>query len=353
MSRADLPEVIVIGAGGVGVIAALSLSLAGESRVSLVVRSDYEQVREHGYEINSCDYGQLRNWRPHRFFKGVEEASESGKFFEYVVVTTKNIPDGPEGSTVPDVIRPIVESNRRLCPERQTNILLIQNGIDIEKDIYAKFDCANEKIVVLSGTQLIGSTKIGKGVIRQIGQDHILVGPFDVQNKAAVDAAQKFIDLYRCEDRNLVLFDDKVRYTRWRKLIYNSVISTTTALVGMDVSRCLKFGVAGMGTEEEIFKPGMREIFAIAASEGIELDEECISFFCDISRKQEYKPSMCIDCENGQLMELEVLLGNPLKIARENGVETPVLSLLYNMLYMVQNKLKEQKGYIKFELDDE
>lgn len=353
MSGTEIPEVIVIGAGGVGVIAALSLFLRGKSQVSLVVRSDYEQVENHGYEIDSCDYGQLHNWRPHRFFKNVEEASGSGRFFEYVVVTTKNIPDGPEGTSVPDVIRPIVKSNRKLCPERQTNILLVQNGIDIEKDIYSEFDCVNDKVVVLSGTQLIGSTKIGKGVIRQIGQDHMLVGPFDVENKAAADAARKFIDLYRHEGRNVVLFDDKVRYTRWRKLIYNSVISTTTALVGMDVSRCLKFGVAGIGTEEEIFKPGMREILAIAASEGIELDEESISFFCDISRKKEYKPSMCVDCENGQLMELEVILGNPLKIARKNGVETPVLSLLYNMLHMVQNKLKERKGYIKFGLNED
>ncbi|QLQ79146.1 hypothetical protein HG537_0B04940 [Torulaspora globosa] len=351
MNRVDLPEIIVIGAGGVGVISALSLFLRGKSQVSLVVRSDYEHVKEFGYEIDSCDYGQLNNWRPHGFFKSVKDASESGKFFEYVVVTTKNIPDGPEGSSVADVIRCIVESNGKLCPERQTNILLVQNGIDIEKDLYAKFDCGDGKVVVLSGTQLIGSTKIGKGVIRQIGQDHILVGPFEKQNKAAVDAAKRFIDLYRNEDRNLVVFDENVRYTRWRKLIYNSVIATTTALVGMDVSRCLQFGVGGISTEEEIFKPGMREIIAIAASEGIELDEECITFFCDISRKREYKPSMCVDCENGQLMELEVILGNPLKIARQNGVSTPVLSLIYNMLFMVQNKLKEQKGYIKFELD--
>lgn len=353
MSESERPEVIVIGAGGVGVIAALSLFIKGKSEVSLIVRSDYDHVQEHGYEIDSCDYGELHNWKPHRFFRNVEEASESGKFFEYVVVTTKNVPDGPKGSSVSDVLRPIVQSNHKVCPGRHFNILLIQNGIDIEKDIYADFDCANNNIVVLSGTQLIGSTKIGKGVIKQIGQDHILVGPFEVDNKAAIEASQKFIDLYKNEDHNLVLFDDKVRYTRWRKLVYNAVIATTTALVGLDVSRCLQFSVDGTTTEEQIFKPGMREVLDIAASEGIEVDDECIPFFCNISKKWAYKPSMCVDCENGQLMELEVLLGNPLKIARKNGVSTPILSLIYNMLYMVQNKLKEKKGYVKFEMSKE
>lgn len=349
MSEEKLTEVIVIGAGGVGVIAALSLHRRGKSEVSLIVRSDYEQVKEHGYEIDSCDYGELQGWRPHRFYKDVNEAAQSGKFFEFIVVTTKNIPDGPAGSSVPDTIKPIVESNRRNCPDRLSNVLLIQNGIDIEKDIHEKRDCENNRLIVLSGTQLIGSTKIGKGVIRQVGQDHLLVGAFDADDERAVEAAKKFIDLYRNENHNLVLFDENVRHTRWRKLLYNSVINTTTALVQMDVSRCLQFSVGGMATEQEIFKPAMREIFAIAASEGVTLDEESITFFCDISRNLEYKPSMCIDCENGQLMELEVILGNPLKIARKNGVEAPVLSLIYNLLHMVQCKLKEQKGYIKFE----
>lgn len=343
------PNVLVIGAGGVGVITAVSLCKRARSKVALAVRSDYEHVKEHGYTIDSCDYGQLEGWRPHNLFKSVEDASQSGKFFDYVVVTTKNIPDGPADCTVPEVIRPIVEKNRDLDASRQTNVLLVQNGLDIEKDVLAAFDRQTYELVVLSGIQLIGSTKTGRGVIEQVGQDRLSVGAFDPQDQKAVAAAHAFIDLYDNEGLNDVRFDPAVRYGRWRKLMYNAVINTTTALVGMDVPRCLEFGVDKVGTENNIFRPAMREIIAIAASEGVKLDENSIDFFCNISRDLIFRPSMCVDCQNGQLMELEVILGNPLKVARKNGVTTPVLHLIYQLLYMVQNKLKEKDGLLKFD----
>lgn len=344
-----LPKVIVIGAGGVGVITAVSLCHRGKSEVSMVVRSDYDHVKEYGYKIDSCDYGDLEGWRPHNIFRNVKDASQSGTFFDYVVVTTKNIPDGPLDSTVPEVIKPIIESNHASQPNRQTNILLIQNGIDIEKDIFAAFDRNIYNMVILSGIQLIGSTKIGKGVVSQVGTDHLSVGAFDSTNKKAIAAAKDFVDLYNNAGHNTVNFDERVRYARWKKLVYNAVINTTTALVGLDVPRCMQFGTDRTGTEEQIFRPAMKEIFAIAASEGIILEEDIMNFFCDISRERMFKPSMCVDCEKGQLMELEVILGNPLRIARKNSVETPILSLIYNLLVLVQGKLKEENGLLKFD----
>lgn len=347
--NSELPNIIVIGAGGVGVITALSLCYRKKSQVSLAIRSDYEHVKEHGYTIDSCDYGKLEEWRPHYIYKTVEDASKSGKFFDYIVVTTKNIPDGPLNSRVPEVIRPLVESNRTLAPAMQTNILLVQNGLDIEKDIMETFDEDDYDFVILSGVQLIGSTKVGKGVISQVGKDHLYVGAFDSDNQNAVAAARNFVELYNNEGRNIVSFDPRVRYSRWKKLLYNAVINTTTALVGLDVPRCLEFGTSKMGTEEHIFAPAMREVINIAASEGIVLEEDIVKFFIDITRDIMFKPSMCIDCEKGQLMELEVILGNPLRVAKRNGVETPVLSMLYNLLVLVQGKLKEKNGLLKFD----
>lgn len=349
MRQDSLTKVIVIGAGGVGVITAVSLCHRARSEVSMVVRSDYEHVSEHGYDIESCDYGHLTKWKPHNLYRSVEDAARSENFYEYVVVTTKNIPDGPANSTVPEVVKPIIESNHNLDPSRQTNLLLIQNGIDIEIDILKAFPPDQYKLVILSGIQLIGSTKTSRGVISQVGKDRLSVGAFDARDEAATSAAHRFIDLYNNEGHNDVTFDAAVRYGRWRKLLYNAVINTTTALVGLDVPRCIQFGVDKTGTEEHVFRPAMREIIAIAASDGVELDEKDLDFFCDISKKVMFRPSMCVDCQNGQLMELEIILGNPLRIAKKNGVSTPVLFMLYQLLYMVQNKLKEKNGMLQFD----
>lgn len=349
LENSELPNVIVIGAGGVGVITALSLCYRKKSQVSLVVRSDYEHVKEHGYTIDSCDYGKVEKWRPHYIYKTVEDATQSGKFFDYIVVTTKNIPDGPLSSRVPEVIRPLVENNHALAPAKPINVLLVQNGLDIEKDIMSTFDGDGYDLIILSGIQMIASTKVGKGVISQVGKDRLYVGAFDPDNQNAVAAARKFVELYDNEGHNIVYFDPRVRYSRWKKLLYNAVINPTTALVGLDVPRCFEFGTNRMGTEEHIFAPAMKEVIDIAASEGIVLEEDFVKFFTDISRNIMFKPSMCIDCEKGQLMELEVILGNPLRVARRNGVETPVLSMLYNLLVLVQGKLKEKNGLLTFD----
>lgn len=345
----SVPNVIVVGAGGVGVICALSLTTKNLSDVSLVVRSDYNHVEEKGYQIDSCDYGKFDSWRPHHIFRTVEDAASGDKFYDYIIVTTKNIPDGPINSRVENIVKPLLLNNHKLESSRQSNILLIQNGIDIEKSILETFQQSEYNYTMLSGIEIVGSTKIAKGTIHQIGHEKITVGAFQPDDTNAKLAAKKFVEFYYNEGKNDAEYDERVRHSRWNKLIYNAAINTTTALIGLDVPRALQFGVDGKSTEFEIFRPAMKEIIKIAASEGIILDEAFIDIFTDISRNLMFKPSMCVDREKGQLMEVGVILGNPLIIAKKNGVETPVLSGIYFLLVMLQGKLKEANGLIKFD----
>lgn len=57
-------QVLLIGSGGVGTIASLGLELGGRANVTSVLRSDYEKVKAHGFEIESVDHGKFQNWRP-------------------------------------------------------------------------------------------------------------------------------------------------------------------------------------------------------------------------------------------------------------------------------------------------
>jgi 2-dehydropantoate 2-reductase len=58
------------------------------------------------------------------------------------------------------------------------------------------------------------------------------------------------------------------------------------------------------------------------------------------------KPSMAIDWEAGKKMEIEVILGNPLRIARDRGFEMPRLQSLYAMVRMAQ-EVRDQKKDVK------
>lgn len=56
--------VLLIGGGGVGAIAALNLEIGGLATVTVVLRSNYKAVNEKGYDIESCDHGELKGWKP-------------------------------------------------------------------------------------------------------------------------------------------------------------------------------------------------------------------------------------------------------------------------------------------------
>jgi ketopantoate reductase len=57
-------NVLVIGGGSVGAIAALNLDVGGLANVTIALRSNYIPVFFKGYDIESCDHGKLEGWRP-------------------------------------------------------------------------------------------------------------------------------------------------------------------------------------------------------------------------------------------------------------------------------------------------
>lgn len=338
----SVPKVLVVGSGGVGAIAALSLHLNKKCEVTLVVRSDYEHVVNHGYEIDSVTYGKFMNWKPTHVSKNVHDAYRDHGEFDFIVVTTKNIPDG--AITCEDIIRPAVTP-------KSTTIVLIQNGIDIETPMHEQFP-GN---VVLSGVSLIGSSNINCKV-NNLHKDQLTLGVFenpddtsDEYIERSTEKLNQFYDLYQNADEsiNKVTIDKNVKRSRWEKLVYNSVLNTITAIVNLDVNRC-QIAVQN----EDLFLPAMDEIIAIAASEGVVVDKSQKDKFIHIGDGLFYSPSMCIDQRKGQLMELEIILGNPIKIARKNNVPTPILLVIYHLLHMVQFRIKEKNGLIKINQDD-
>ncbi|GMF06831.1 unnamed protein product [Ambrosiozyma monospora] len=87
------PNVLLIGTGGVGTIVAYEIHSVDKSTLSVVVRSDYAKVKETGWEINSSEYGKVEHWKPDAIYSSVENAAKSGTVFDFVVITTKNLPD--------------------------------------------------------------------------------------------------------------------------------------------------------------------------------------------------------------------------------------------------------------------
>ncbi|SCU94192.1 LAME_0F06502g1_1 [Lachancea meyersii CBS 8951] len=319
-------NILLIGSGGVGTIASYALEYAGKSAVTSVLRSDYSRVVERGFSINSCDYGQIAAFRPSHVVNSVEESKKYGPF-DFAIIATKCV---PEVASMIDVIAPAVTAN--------TAIVLVQNGIGIEAEAKARFP----NNVVLSGVSMIGSAN-QNGHIEHECKDAIKIGFFENENydRAHLEkVCTRFVDLYS-NDRNDCEFDENVKFSRWRKLVYNACLNSVCALTGVDVGRLELFG--GVDT---IIREAMREVIAIAKSDGVELSEDVIDFMIRSDDPVYYSPSMLVDIRKGNLLEIEVINGNPVRIAQEKGIPAPYLTLIYELLKIIQRRTMEQKGMI-------
>lgn len=322
------PNVLLIGAGGVGTIVAYGIDCLDKSNLSIVVRRDYEKVKDAGYNIQSVDYGSVDSWKPQKIYPTVDAAAASGVVYDYVIVTTKNLPDVFK---VEELVEPVVTP-------QITTIVLMQNGFDLGRPFFAKYPMN----VVISGVSHIGSHNSG-GVVHQTQKDKSLVSYFENPNlskELQEEKTKQFISIYSNGKNNCTYFPD-AKWYRYRKLVYNATLNTVCALTGVDTGR-LEFS----GGLESVSIPAMREVVEVAKADGVELPNDVINLVVHSDDGDWFEPSMLVDVKKGNALELEVILGNLLQVARELGVETPVLSLVYNLLKVVQFRLKEQQGLI-------
>lgn len=318
------PNILLIGTGGVGTIVAYGINYVGKATLSVVVRRDYETVIKDGYNIDSVDYGSIKGWKPENVFANVEEAAHVK--YDFVVIATKNLPDITQ---LEKLVEPVI------TPEL-TTIVLFQNGFDLARPFFAKFP----QNICISGVSHIGSHNHG-GTITQTQKDKSLVSYFENPNldKEVQEAKTKeFIALYS-NDRNDCTYFPDAKWYRYRKLVYNATLNTVAALSQVDTGRLFLSG--GL---EAISIPLMKEVIAIAKADGVTLPNDVINAVVHSDDGDWFQPSMLVDVKKGNPIELEVILGNLLTVAKELRVDTPKLSLIYELLKVVQYRLKENSG---------
>lgn len=68
-------NVLLLGGGAVGAIAALNIEASGLGAVTAILRSNFKVVNEEGYTIESIDHGKFKGWKP---TKGISTPSQKG-----------------------------------------------------------------------------------------------------------------------------------------------------------------------------------------------------------------------------------------------------------------------------------
>lgn len=89
---------------------------------------------------------------------------------------------------------------------------------------------------------------------------------------------------------------------------------------------------------ESVCIPAMREVLKIARADGVDLPKDIINTVVRADDGIWFKPSMLVDVEKANLVGLEVTLDNLLAVGKELRAETPIMSLLYQLLRGVRTE---------------
>lgn len=335
-------QILIVGAGAVGAFYASRLALAAGTSVSVICRSNYKAVKAGGFTITSPQYGEY-NFTPAHTFSSPDAARESRIHWDYIVVSTKALPDVSDDSEILE----------RLVSEK-TSIVLIQNGLGVEQPYTKRFP----KAIVLSAVTIVSAAQPSHGHIKHNRWTRINVGPFlphldsGSQNPTgsdenAIRSNDRFVELLKAGGvKDAEAYDHaKLQLVRWHKIAINASMNPSAVL-----SSGTPNGAMALDPELYIHLKGiMDEVLSTAPKIlGKPFPKEFASAEAILRSTQKNtsgsKPSMLLDWEQGKNMELEVILGNPIRIAREKGHEMPRMQTLYALLRKAQENRNAAKS---------
>ncbi len=296
----------ILGTGALGGFYGARLHRAGHE-VHFLLRSDFEHVRERGLVVESKDGDfHLPAVHAHRSVSRVPPC-------DVVAVALKTT----HNEVLPEVLPPLLK--------KDGVVLVLQNGLGIEEDV--------ARIVgpdrVMGGLCFLCSNKVGPGHIRHLDYGAINFADFSADGtpRGITDRVRRIADDFRAAGIPVEMSEDLV-LSRWKKLVWNIpynglsvVLSTTTDRLMADAH------TRALVTEL------MHEVAAGAAAVGRTIPESFIEkMLTDTDKMPPYKTSMMLDYAGRKPMEIEAIFGNPLRTAREHGVELLRIRMLYEEL---------------------
>jgi 2-dehydropantoate 2-reductase len=303
------PKVLVIGAGAIGGFYGSLLAKAGAD-VSVVCRSDYTHVRQHGFAINSEVLGSW-NFMPSQV---LQQASDYEGPADYVLLCTKVIPSLNRVA----LLKPAVS--------KHTSIVFIQNGIDIEQELLDAFPDND----IISGLAFICCNRIHPAQIRHLAYGRLVLGaiPGIISKKTAL-----LCELFNQSGIECNISENSIT-ERWKKCVWNAPFNPLSVLSGGLLTLDI------LQEQEPLVRSIMQEICDIAKALGHALPTDIINLNIDSTYAMPpYKTSMLLDYENGHAMETEAILGNAVRAAHRAGAACPHLETVYGLMKLIERRI--------------
>ena len=293
-------RIAVIGSGAVGCLYGARLAQSGHD-VRFLMRRDLEAVRANGLTIKSCD-GDF-----HIAAQAFGSSAEIGEV-DLVLCALK--------ATSMDV----AESLIRPCVGPETGIVAMINGLGIEEQFGQWFGPKR----IFGGLAFVCINRGEPGMVHHLEYGRLALGHLMDDRKQTQALANLFAEAG---------FDASVRpslrQARWEKLGWNVPFSTLAITAGAVTTREIMDdeGLAAMA-ERLIVEVGMA-----GNADGCQIDIDAMAerMMTNTATMGPYKPSMLIDYENKVEIEVEAILGEPVRRAKRLGVAVPTMELQYRL----------------------
>jgi 2-dehydropantoate 2-reductase len=131
--------------------------------------------------------------------------------------------------------------------------------------------------------------------------------------------------------------EDNIQIQRWEKVVWNCAWNSLTTLTMLDTHSWLKSSPDSMPMTRKL----MREVIDVAQKCDVPLQYDLIDILIDrILAMPPIGSSMQTDCKMGRPMEVEVILGTPVRRGRELGVTIPTLEVLHTLLLAINSRMR-------------
>ena len=292
----------IIGTGAIGGYYGAKLAHAGQE-VHFLLHSDYEYVKQHGLQVDSCD-GSF-----HLDDVNVYGQTKDMPACDVVLVGLKSV----NNDKLPALLPPLLHDK---AAKAKTLVVLIQNGIGVEEDVQKMFP----EVQLAAGLAFICSAKTKPGLV-----SHQCYGSINLANYSCRDEAlmQAVVDEFREAgiETGLVEYHE----ARWKKAVWNMPFNGMTVALHTQTDLLLK-----NASTRQLIREQMMEVVGAAQHLGVKnVDETFVDKMIETTDAMTpYSPSMRLDYDFHRPMEIYYLYSRPLEMAREAGYRMPKLEML-------------------------
>ena len=288
----------VVGAGAMGGFYGALLAQAGED-VRFLMRRDYDAVRRDGLRVLSPmgDF-HLRNVKCYR---SVEQMGPVELVFVGLKTTANQY--------YQELIGPLMGS--------ETLVLTAQNGLGNEDRLAELFGPER----VAGGLAFLCCNRGAPGVIEHLDYSLIHIGNF---RRDPDEKLQRFGQMLRDSGLECVVVDN-LELSRWKKLTWNVPFNGLSAAFDKTVDYIVRDRKL-RGLAQRL----MKEVQTAAEAYELVIEDEFLDkmmYYSD--RLKPYFTSMHLDRRNHRPMELESIIGEPLRRAQKKGLQLPEMRRLY------------------------